>query len=184
MNTIKCRDKNGKQVNIMFHRFSFDETDNHQSETYKSLIKMANDYNILVSMLGNIGKILYYLPISFKRKLFINDLKNKSEFEGYIVYDIDNNNAIGMIDLFKSVDDEYNLGIILLQEYQNRGLALPILSWLVDNNKNKKLVIKTLVSNQRMIKVAEKLNFVLHSVIDAKILFKTEKLYLYKINFN
>jgi RimJ/RimL family protein N-acetyltransferase len=179
-NTIKCVDKKGKQINIMFDPLSFDETNNHQSKTYNSLVKMANDYNILASMLNVVGKILYYLPLRFKSKLFIDDLKKKSELEGYIIYDTDCNETIGLINIFKLDNNEYNIGIMLLQAYQNRGLALPILLWLIDKHKDKILVIKTLINNQHMIKVAEKLNFVAHSEINIKIIFYTEKCKVYK----
>jgi len=174
----------------MFHRLSFDEANDHQSQTYQSLVKMASDYNILASMLGFIGKVLYYLPMRLKSKLFIDDLKKKLELEGYIIYDVDGNKTIGMINIFKLENNEYNeyseynIGIMLLQEYQNQGLASHILSWLIDKHKDKTLVIRTLVNNQRMIRVAEKLNFVPYSIIDAKVIFYTERFKVYKNHYN
>lgn len=184
---LSCNDKSNNKIKIRLEPFIFDEADNEKSMTYKSLVKLSNDYESLVDMLGLVGKILYYLPTWLKKKIFIDDLKSKTDFKGYLVYDDEKNVTIGFIDMFKLTENrptnclgEYNLGWLMLTEYRDEDLIVQILAHLIEQNSDKTFVITTLANNSFDDNIANKLNFKLTEEFNMKILFKNERMKIYK----
>jgi len=162
---------------------------NDDGETYKRLAELANDFGLLVSAFGPVfGRLLYWLPVSWKAKVYINEHKKNTEkdlkYIAWIIAD-ENGQTVGSLSLDQVDKDKYvlndelqsmnlyNIGLILSSDYQRRGLATELSKHLLSQLPALQidmdaLFIATLPNNAGVNTLAKRLGFTFVAETDAK----------------
>ena len=162
---------------------------NDNRETYERLTELANDFNMLVSAFGSVvGRILYWLPTSWKATVYIKELEKAIEkklpFLEWILVD-QNMHTVGSVGLRSiekekyDLDDElnslklYNIGVILHSNFQRRGIITQLTNKLFDqlcdlNLDIDGLFIATRPDNVGVNTIAKKLNFTFVKEMDVE----------------
>lgn len=121
---------------------------NDEGMTYGRMAELSKDFNMFVSSLGSIiGRILYWLPTSWKASVFIKDLEKAREKgllgSSWILSDM-NKQTIGLFS-FREIEKEkfdldgelktlklYNITVLLHSNFQQRGVVTELTKKLFD----------------------------------------------------
>jgi len=162
---------------------------NDNMESYRRLAELADDFNMLVSAFGPlIGRILYWLPVSWKASAYIEGLdkankENRKHIE-WLLIDKDDK-TIGELSLSQiekerfDLSDElndlklYNVGVILHSDFQRKGIVTELSNSLFGQLHNLDLdidglFIATRPDNVGVNVIAKKLDFTFIKEMDVK----------------
>lgn len=162
---------------------------NDNGTTYQHCVDLANDFNGLVSSFGNVyGRMLYWLPTSWKASAFISGMHTANEKQltslSWVLSN-DEGRCIGLFSLSQipnekfELDDDlrklklYNVGAFLHSNYQRRGVITEITNRIYDrffqlNLDIDGLWIMTRVENEGVNHIAKKLNFTFIKTMNVK----------------
>lgn len=116
--------------------------------TYRRLVELANDFNGLVSTCGSVvGRILYWLPTSWKASVFIRAMEEAREkglaSSSWVLSGRDGQ-TIGLFSLNEIQNEKFelegelktfklfNVGVLLHSNFQRRGIVTELTNHLFD----------------------------------------------------